>query len=162
MLNSVKYLKPFNCVPKQMYSGSFKNVIYKMCLEIIYLIYMYKEDLALNNRQWLICHKSKPNNYILVFILWVIISDGIYNSSLFSLNEHIQTNRIWIVDEDLTTGQLSLILSQIVLFNEQHLTAGLLNCYSVQLLNAPLNIWNPKFQIKDYLSLVDRLEPKYF
>ena len=22
---------------------------------------MYKEDLALNNQQWLICHKNKPN-----------------------------------------------------------------------------------------------------
>ena len=22
---------------------------------------MYKEDLALNNQQWLICHKTKPN-----------------------------------------------------------------------------------------------------
>ena len=25
------------------------------------LIYMYKPDLALNNQQWLICHKTKPN-----------------------------------------------------------------------------------------------------
>ena len=25
------------------------------------IIYMYKEDLALNNLQWLICHKTKPN-----------------------------------------------------------------------------------------------------
>ena len=25
------------------------------------LIYMYKGDLALNNPQWLICHKTKPN-----------------------------------------------------------------------------------------------------
>ena len=32
-----------------------------MCLQIIYLICMYKEDLALNNRQRLICHKKKPN-----------------------------------------------------------------------------------------------------
>ena len=23
-------------------------------------MYMYKEDLALNNLQWLICHKTKP------------------------------------------------------------------------------------------------------
>ena len=23
---------------------------------------MYKEDLALNNLQWLICHKPKPNS----------------------------------------------------------------------------------------------------
>ena len=27
----------------------------------IYLIYMYKGDLALNNLQWLICHKTQPN-----------------------------------------------------------------------------------------------------
>ena len=30
----------------------------------IYSIYMYKEDLALNNLQWLICHKTKPNQII--------------------------------------------------------------------------------------------------
>ena len=34
--------------------------INKMCLEIINLIYMYERDLALNNLQWLICHKTKP------------------------------------------------------------------------------------------------------
>ena len=28
---------------------------------ITYLIYMYKKDLALNNLQWLICHNTKPN-----------------------------------------------------------------------------------------------------
>ena len=39
----------------------FKNVIYKMCLQIMYLIYTYKEDLALNNLQWLMCHKTKSN-----------------------------------------------------------------------------------------------------
>ena len=26
----------------------------------IYLIYTYKEDLALNNLQWFICHKPNP------------------------------------------------------------------------------------------------------
>ena len=41
--------------------GSFKNVINKMCLQIIYLIYMYKKDLALNNLRRFICHKTKPN-----------------------------------------------------------------------------------------------------
>ena len=30
-------------------------------LEIIYLKYMYKQDLALNNLQCLVCHKTKPN-----------------------------------------------------------------------------------------------------
>ena len=33
------------------------------CLEIIYLIYMYKKDLALNNLQWLICHNTQPNHW---------------------------------------------------------------------------------------------------
>ena len=34
-----------------MSSDLCKNVIYKMCLEIIYLIYIYKKDLALNDQQ---------------------------------------------------------------------------------------------------------------
>ena len=54
-----------------MSSGSVKDVSYKMCLEIIYLMYMYKKDLALNNLQWLIRHKSKPNqtkSYIYIYI----------------------------------------------------------------------------------------------
>ena len=49
-----------------MISGSFKDVIYKMCLEIIYSIYMYKKDLALNNLQWLICHKTKSNQILYI------------------------------------------------------------------------------------------------
>ena len=36
-----------------------------MCKQIIYL-YMYEEDLALNNQQWLICHKTQPNQIIYV------------------------------------------------------------------------------------------------
>ena len=34
--------------------------------QIIYLIYMYKEDLALNDQQWLICHKTKSNQIIYI------------------------------------------------------------------------------------------------
>ena len=30
-------------------------------LNHIYLIYMYKEDLALNILQWLMCHQTQPN-----------------------------------------------------------------------------------------------------
>ena len=51
-------MKPIFCV-KKIALGLFKDVIYKMCLEIIYLIYMYKENLALNNLQWLIYHETK-------------------------------------------------------------------------------------------------------
>ena len=42
----------------------------------IYLIYMYKQDLVLNNLQWLICHKTKPNqitNIIIIIIIIIII-----------------------------------------------------------------------------------------
>ena len=54
-------------------SGSFKNVINKICLEIIYLIYMYKKDLALNNLQRLICHKTKPNKIFSIIIVFIKI-----------------------------------------------------------------------------------------
>ena len=33
-----------------------------MCLQIKYLIYMVKEDLVLNNLQWLIYHKTQFTN----------------------------------------------------------------------------------------------------
>ena len=33
---------------------------------LIYLIYMYKEDLALNNLQWLICYLNQPNQIIYI------------------------------------------------------------------------------------------------
>ena len=35
-----------------------------MCLQIIY---MYKEDLALNNLQWLVCHKIQPHHIYLIY-----------------------------------------------------------------------------------------------
>ena len=38
----------------------------------IYLIYMYKEDLTLNNLQRLICHKTKPNKNLNLTLLFVI------------------------------------------------------------------------------------------
>ena len=39
--------------------GLFKSVNDEMCLDIIYLIYMYKKGLVLNNLQQLICHEIK-------------------------------------------------------------------------------------------------------
>ena len=41
-----------------MSSNLFENFINKMCLQIIYLIYKYKKDLALNNQQRLIYRKT--------------------------------------------------------------------------------------------------------
>ena len=38
-----------------------QNVIWKLFTNYIYLIYMYKQYLPLNHRQWLMCHKTQPN-----------------------------------------------------------------------------------------------------
>ena len=32
----------------------------------MYLIFIYKEDLMLNNLQWLICHKTQPKQIIYI------------------------------------------------------------------------------------------------
>ena len=52
-----------------MCSGSFKEVIYTMGIELIYLIRMYRKGLALNNQWLLICHKTRPNQIIYVIYL---------------------------------------------------------------------------------------------
>ena len=38
--------------------------MYKVCLQIMYLIYMHKDDLLLNNLQWMIFHKNQPTNQL--------------------------------------------------------------------------------------------------
>ena len=43
----------------------------------IWLMYMYKNDLALNNVQWLVCQKNKPNQTKL-FVQVVIKFSSIY------------------------------------------------------------------------------------
>ena len=45
---------------KQISTVSSKNIMYKMCLQIIFNTYICIEDLALNNLQGLICHKIHP------------------------------------------------------------------------------------------------------
>ena len=42
-------------------SISYDDNHYTTALPYIYLIYMYRQDLALNNLEWLIGHKTKPN-----------------------------------------------------------------------------------------------------
>ena len=41
-----------------------------MSLQIIYIyyiyVYIYKKDLAINNLQWLTCHKTQPNQIIYI------------------------------------------------------------------------------------------------
>ena len=43
------------------YSGRYAIKPNQTKLNPMYLIYMYKEDLALNNLQWSIRYKTKPN-----------------------------------------------------------------------------------------------------
>ena len=53
-----------------MNSDLFKNVIYKICSEILYLLYMFYVDLALKNLQWLMCPKTKPIVAALELFRW--------------------------------------------------------------------------------------------
>ena len=46
-----KCMKTFNCKQKNS-SGSLKNIINKISLQIMYLKYMYKKDFAFNNLQY--------------------------------------------------------------------------------------------------------------
>ena len=48
-------------VRKQMISGSYKSNVTDSFTNHIKHMYMYKEDLALNNLQVLICRKIEPN-----------------------------------------------------------------------------------------------------
>ena len=69
-----------------------------MCLQIIYLIYMYKQDLALDNQQWLICHKTKPTqtkpwNYKYKFLVLIIVT-GTYNCLLRIIISYLTTYNI--------------------------------------------------------------------
>ena len=34
----------------------------------IYLIYVYKKDMTLNDPHWMICHKTKPNQIMYIYI----------------------------------------------------------------------------------------------
>ena len=52
-------------VCKQISFGSFKKLSIRYVYKS-YLIYMYKEDSALNNQQWLICHKIQPNQIMYI------------------------------------------------------------------------------------------------
>ena len=50
------------------------NCYLKMCLQIIYVQYMYKQYLALNNIQiWLVVeHNPTKTNYVLIIIIMIM------------------------------------------------------------------------------------------
>ena len=81
-------LKPFNDEQK-MCSDSFKDVINKISIQIIYLIYMYKQDLALGDLQWLICYKTQLNQIrkMMIFQAWLLSTNLlVFNVCGFLLN----------------------------------------------------------------------------
>ena len=47
-----------------MSSSSYEIYLQNEFTNHINLMYMYKEDLALNNLQWLISHETQPNQII--------------------------------------------------------------------------------------------------
>ena len=72
--------------------NSFKNVN-KVCSQIIYNQYMYKEDLALNNLQWLICHKTQPKpNHI--YLIYMYKEDLALNNLQWLICHKTQPNQI--------------------------------------------------------------------
>ena len=90
--------------------GLFENVIHKICLEIIYLIYMYKEDLALNNLQWLICHKTQPTPNP-IYLIYMFKEDLALNNLQWLICHKTQPtpNPIYLIymyKEDLATNNL--------------------------------------------------------
>ena len=59
-------MKQFNSVKKKWAQAHVKMLSKNVYRNHIYLIYMYKEDLVLNNLQWLICHKTQPKQIIYI------------------------------------------------------------------------------------------------
>ena len=66
MLNRItlvrwEYLKPFNSVQTNELWLVLK-MLQTICFQILYFIYMYEQDLVLNDLQGLICCKTPPTN----------------------------------------------------------------------------------------------------
>ena len=59
----------------------------------IYLIHMYKQDLALNNLQWLICHKTQPNQ-IPIYLIHMYKQDLALNNLQWLICHKTQLNQI--------------------------------------------------------------------
>ena len=53
---------------------------------------MYKEDLALNNLQWLICHKIQPNQ--IIYLIYMYKEDLALNDLQWLIRLKTQPNQI--------------------------------------------------------------------
>ena len=68
-----------------------KKILLENELKIIYLIYMCKEDLVLNNLQWLICQKTKLN---LIYLIYLYKEDLALNNLQGWICHKTQPNQI--------------------------------------------------------------------
>ena len=55
---------------------------------------MCKKDLALNNLQWLICHKTKPNQTKHVYLIYMCKKDLALNNLQWLICHKAQPNQI--------------------------------------------------------------------
>ena len=56
-----------------MNSGSFKILCKKIFIYKSYILYMYKQDLTLNNQQQLICYKTQPTSFFFFFFFLLLL-----------------------------------------------------------------------------------------
>ena len=55
---------------------------------------MYKENLVLNNLQWLICHKCQPNQIIYIYIMYLYKEDLALNNLQWLICHKTKPNQI--------------------------------------------------------------------
>ena len=74
-------------------------------------MYRYKEDLALNNLQWLICRKTQPNQILYIFIYMYKEDLALTYHGWYAIKSH-QT-KLYIFNmykEDLTLNNLQWLI----------------------------------------------------
>ena len=77
---------------------------------------MYKEDLALNNLQWLICHKTKPNQKNPIYLIYMYKEDLALNNLQWLICHKTKPNQknpiylIYMYKEDLALNNLQWLI----------------------------------------------------
>ena len=67
---SMSQIELLICVKKKRPQARLNYYLQNVLTNHIYWIYMYKEELALNNLQWLICHNPTKLDYIYLIYMY--------------------------------------------------------------------------------------------
>ena len=70
-------------------------------------MYMNKNDLALNNLQWLICHKTKPNQTKPIYLMYMYKNDLALNNLQWLICHRTKPNQTYIPNLVLQQSRLS-------------------------------------------------------